>query len=122
MCELARALVNLGQSMKIATFSTRDLQEPCRKSYVAGYQVNEEFWWVSLILVISRMFSRKCFLTNFVNEDDLQKFSSVNNSQHTAPCPTRWTVRHKEYIVFLLITKWYKYFGLEIMKDAEMKN
>ena len=52
MCELARALVNCGGSMKIATFSTRDLQEQCHKSYVASYQANKE-------LVISRMFSRK---------------------------------------------------------------
>ena len=42
MCELARALVNSSQSMKIATFSTRDLQEQCRKSYVASYWANEE--------------------------------------------------------------------------------
>ena len=52
MCELARALVNRSQSMKIATFSTRDLQEQCHKSYVASYRVNEE-------LVISRMFSHE---------------------------------------------------------------
>ena len=50
MNELARALVSRGQSMKIATFSTQDLQEQCRKSYVASYRVNEE-------LVISQMFS-----------------------------------------------------------------
>ena len=52
MCELARALVNRDQLMKIATFSTRDLQEQCRKSYVASYRANEE-------LVISQMFSRE---------------------------------------------------------------
>ena len=52
MCELARALVNRGKPMKIATFSTRDLQEQCCKSYVANYLVNEE-------LVTSRMCSRK---------------------------------------------------------------
>ena len=34
VCELARALVNRGPSMNIATFST-DLQEQCHKSYVA---------------------------------------------------------------------------------------
>ena len=42
MRELTRALVNRGWSMKIATFSTQDLQEQCRKSYVAKYRVNEE--------------------------------------------------------------------------------
>ena len=52
MCELARALVNCGRSMKIATFSTRDLQEQCRKSYVASYQAYKE-------LVILWMFSRE---------------------------------------------------------------
>ena len=52
MCELARALINCGRLMKIATFSTRDLQEQCRISYVASYRVNKE-------LVILRMFSRK---------------------------------------------------------------
>ena len=48
MCELARALVNRGRS----TLSTRDLQEQCRKSYVASYRANEE-------LVISRMLSHE---------------------------------------------------------------
>ena len=52
VCELARAFVNFSRSMKIATFSTQDLQEQCHKSYIASYQANEE-------LVISRMFSRK---------------------------------------------------------------
>ena len=42
MCELARALVNRSQSMKIATFSTRDLLEQPHKSYVACYQANKE--------------------------------------------------------------------------------
>ena len=44
VCELARALVSRGQLMKIATFSTRDLQEQYNvvaKSYVASYQANE---------------------------------------------------------------------------------
>ena len=36
MCELARALVNCSQSMKIATLSTPDLQEQRHKSYVAS--------------------------------------------------------------------------------------
>ena len=49
---MPRALVNRSRSMKIATFLTRDLQEQCRKSYVASYRANEE-------LVISRMFSCK---------------------------------------------------------------
>ena len=51
MCELARAL-NRSRSIDIATFSTRDLREQVRKSYVASYRANEE-------LVISRMFSRE---------------------------------------------------------------
>ena len=42
MRELARALVNHDQLIKIATFSTQDLQEQCRKSYVASYLANEE--------------------------------------------------------------------------------
>ena len=42
MCELARALVNHGRSMNIATFSTQDLREQGRKSYVATYQANKE--------------------------------------------------------------------------------
>ena len=42
MCELARALVNRGRSMNIATFSTRDLQEQGGKSYVASYWESEE--------------------------------------------------------------------------------
>ena len=33
MCELARALVNHGWSMNIATFSTQDLREQGHKSY-----------------------------------------------------------------------------------------
>ena len=49
---LLRALVNCGQLMNIATFSTRDLREQGRKSYVVSYWANEE-------LVISRMFSHK---------------------------------------------------------------
>ena len=36
VCELTRALVNRGWSMNNATFSTRDLQEQCHKSYVAS--------------------------------------------------------------------------------------
>ena len=48
MCELARAL-GVDENYY---FSTWDLQEQCRKSYVTSYRVNEE-------LVISRMFSRK---------------------------------------------------------------
>ena len=41
MGELARVLINRGRSMNIAIFSTRDLQEQCRKSYVASYQANQ---------------------------------------------------------------------------------
>ena len=52
VCELARALVNRGRLMEIATFSTQDLLEHCCKSCVASYWENEE-------LVISRMFSRE---------------------------------------------------------------
>ena len=52
-CELARALVNHGQSMNIAIFSTWDLREQGRrKSYVARYWANEE-------LLILQMFSCK---------------------------------------------------------------
>ena len=42
VCELTRALVNHGRSMNIATFSTRDLQEQCRKSYVASLILGEQ--------------------------------------------------------------------------------
>ena len=48
----ARTLFNCTQSMNIATFSTRDLQEQDRKSYVASYGANKE-------LVILQMFSRE---------------------------------------------------------------
>ena len=41
-CELTRALVNHSQSMNIATFSTRDFQEQCRKSYVASLISGEQ--------------------------------------------------------------------------------
>ena len=43
MYELARALVNHGQLMKIATLSTWDLQEQCRKSYVASYRATKNW-------------------------------------------------------------------------------
>ena len=59
VCELARALVNCGRSMKIATFSTRDLQEQYRKSYVASYRANKE-------LVISRTTSIKIIRESFL--------------------------------------------------------
>ena len=52
MCELARALVNRGWSMNVATFSTQDMQEQGRKFYVASYRVNKE-------LVIPQMFSHE---------------------------------------------------------------
>ena len=35
VCELTRVVVNRSRSMNIASFSTRNLQEQCRKSYVA---------------------------------------------------------------------------------------
>ena len=56
--KLARALVNCGQSMNTATFSTRDCREQDRKTYVASYRANKE-------LVI-----RECFLVNYINEGD----------------------------------------------------
>ena len=52
MCELARALVNRSRSMNTATFSTRDLREQGRKSYLANYWANKE-------LVIWQMYSRE---------------------------------------------------------------
>ena len=52
VCELARVLIISGQSMNIAAFSTRDLQEQGRKSCEASYWANEE-------LVVPRMFSSK---------------------------------------------------------------
>ena len=50
MCKLARALVNCGRLMRIAAFTTRDLQEQCHKFYVASY-------WAKKELVISQIFS-----------------------------------------------------------------
>ena len=52
MCEITRALVNHGWLMNIVAFSTWDLRQQGRKSYVASYRVNKE-------LVIPRMFSRE---------------------------------------------------------------
>ena len=52
VCEITRALVNCGRSMNIAAFSTQDLRQQGRKSYVASYRVNEE-------LLIPQMFSRE---------------------------------------------------------------
>ena len=42
VCELTRALVNRVWLMNIATFSTQDLQEQCRKSYVASLISGEQ--------------------------------------------------------------------------------
>ena len=52
MCRFARAMVNRGQSMNTATFSTQNLREQGRKCYVASYRANKE-------LVIPQIFSRK---------------------------------------------------------------
>ena len=62
---------DIGRSMNIATFSTQDLREQGRKSYVASYRANEY------------LVSRECFLVNYVNEGDSRKVSSVGNSQYT---------------------------------------
>ena len=67
MCELARSLVNRGRSMKIATFSTRDLQEQCRKSYVASYRANEELVG-DLANVFLRTTSMKVICESFFRE------------------------------------------------------
>ena len=67
MGELATALVNRGRSMKSATFSTRDLQEQCRKSYVASYRANKGIG----------------DLANYVIEGDSRRISSMNDSQYT---------------------------------------
>ena len=58
MCELARALVNRSQSMNIAAFSTRDLQEQGCKSYVASYLANKE------------LVTHECFIANYINKVD----------------------------------------------------
>ena len=72
VCELARLSIgNCSRSMKIATFSTRDLQEQCCNSYVTSYRVKEEF-------VIWRMFSHKLHQWRW-----FAKVSSVNDSQYT---------------------------------------
>ena len=52
MCKLARALIAVGRWILATTFSTLDMREQGRKSYVASYRANEE-------LVIPRMFSRE---------------------------------------------------------------
>ena len=64
MCELAIALVNRSQSMKIATFSTWDLQEQFRKSYVAGYWANKGIG--DLVNVFSRTTSMKVIHKSFL--------------------------------------------------------
>ena len=65
MCELARALVSRGRSMKIATFLTQDLQEQCHKSYVASYRANEESF-VDLANVFSQTTSMKVIRESFL--------------------------------------------------------
>ena len=58
--------------MDTTTFSTLNLREQGGKYYV--------------VIVIERTknwSSRECFLANYVNEGDLQKISSVNDSQYT---------------------------------------
>ena len=61
---LARALVNHSWSMKIiATFSTRDLQEQCCKSYVASYWANEV---CDLVNVFSQTTSMKVIHESFL--------------------------------------------------------
>ena len=64
MGELARVLINRGQSMNIAIFSTRDLQEQCRKSYVASYQANQGIG--DLVNVFSRTTSIKGIRERFL--------------------------------------------------------
>ena len=64
MCELTRALVNRGQSMEIATFLTRDLQEQCHKSYVASYRANKGIG--DLANVFSRTTSMKVIRKSFL--------------------------------------------------------
>ena len=51
--------------MKIATFSTRYLQEQCRKSYVASYQVNKESVG-DLTNILSRTTSMKVIRESFL--------------------------------------------------------
>ena len=67
MCELARALVNRVRLMKIATFLTWDLQEQCRKSYVASYQAKKESVG-DLVNVFSRTTSMKVICESFLPE------------------------------------------------------
>ena len=71
---VSQSIVNCGQSMKVATFSTRDLrtrsQILCSYSRIAiGWTKN---WW-----------SCECFLVNYVNEGDSRKFSSMDDSRYT---------------------------------------
>ena len=58
-----RALVNCGRSMKIATFSTRDLQEHCHKYYVASQRANEGIG--DLTNVLSQTTSMKVIRESF---------------------------------------------------------
>ena len=64
--------INCSRSMDIATFSTWDLREQGCKSYIA-----------IVIEWMKNCSSCKCFLANYVSEGDLQKISSMNDSQYT---------------------------------------
>ena len=65
VCELTRALVNRGRSMNIAIFSTWDLQEKCRKSYVASLILGEQRIG-DLVNVFSRTMSVKVIRESFL--------------------------------------------------------
>ena len=65
VCKLTRALVNRGRSMNIATFSTRDLQEKCRKSYVASL-ISGEHRIYDLTNVFSQTTSMKVIRESFL--------------------------------------------------------
>ena len=80
VCELARVLIISGWSMNITAFSTRDLREQGHKSYEASLTS-----FIRFVISGKRRiagWSRECFLTNYVNVGDLQKFSFVNDSQY----------------------------------------
>ena len=66
VCELIRALVNCGQSMNIATFSTREFQEQCRKSYVASL-ISSKQRIGDLVNVFSQTTSIKVICESFLS-------------------------------------------------------
>ena len=90
VCELTRALVNRGQLINIATFSTQDLQEQCHKSYVASLISGEQrignlanvFLWTTSMKVIHKSFLPWTIpnIRYFVLDKQLENHSTNGNA------------------------------------------